>query len=36
MNHDEKKTFLFLKKIYFSRYKKTDIQNEYCVLKFRF
>lgn len=38
MNHDEKKTtFLFKKRtFYFSRYKKTDIQNKYCALKFRF
>lgn len=36
MNHDEKKHFYLKKYIYFSRYKKTDIQNKYCVLKFRF
>lgn len=37
MNHDEKKTFLLKKKpFYFSRYKKTDIQNKYCALQFRF
>lgn len=28
MNHDEKKHFYLKKYIYFSRYKKTDIQNK--------